>query len=147
MDKNSILENMVGCVLAQKGWGKSNMIPKKEIFILKRWWWFCNMPTSFTAQPRHSRVQQWSDTKGLISTMALWSFPLLHSSKTDRIKSFLLLKLWREETEKLNKQHQKRPTKSNRTYPCSWIMKEMIQFYILVTFYWRNRSITLNLRA
>ena len=147
MDKKSIIENVVACVSTQTARGKSLMMTKKEVFILERWWWFCNMPTSFTAQPRHSRVRQWSDTKGLISTMALWSFLLLHSSKTDRIKSFLLLKLWREETEKLNKHHQKRPSKSKRTYPCSWIMKAMILFYISVTFYWRNRSITLNLRA
>ena len=147
MDNNSIIKNVVACVPAQKAWGKSCMIPKKALFILERWWWFCNIPTPFTAQPRPSRVREWSDTKGLISVLVFWSFPRLHSTKTDRIKSFLLLKLWKEETEKLNKQHQKRPTKSNRTYPCSWVMKAMILFYILVTFYWRNRSITLNLRA
>ena len=147
MDKKLLIENVVACVSTQKAWGKSFMMTKKEVFTLERWWWFCNMPTPFTAQPRPSRVREWLDTKGLVSTMVFWSFPPLHSTKTDRIKSFLLLKLWREETEKLNKHHQKRPSKSNRTYPCFWIMKAMILFYILVTFYWQNRSITLNLRA
>ena len=130
-----------------KGWGERFYDTKKEVFIFERWWWFCNMPTPVTAQPRPSRVREWSDTKGLVSNLVFWSFSPLHSTKTDRIKSFWILKLIREETEFLNKQHQNRPSKSNRTYSCSWIMKAMISFYVFGIFYWQNRSITLNLRA
>ena len=129
------------CVSAQKAGGKGFMIPKKEVFIFERWWWFCNMPTPVTAQPRPSRVREWSDTKGLVSNLVFWSFSPLHSTKTDRIKSFWILKLIREETEILNKHLQKRPSKSNRTYPCSWIMKAMILFYVLVTFYILTQSV------
>ena len=44
-------------------------------------------------------------------------------------------------------EHQNWPSKSNRTYLYSWRMKGMILFYVLGTFYWRNWTITLNLRA
>ena len=43
--------------------------------------------------------------------------------------------------------HQNRPPKSNRTNLHSWGIKGMITFYILGTFYWRNWTTTLDLRA
>ena len=43
-------------------------------------------------------------------------------------------------------QHQNRPSKSNRMYLYSWVMKAIILFYVLGTFYWINWTIALNLR-
>ena len=79
--------------------------------------------------------------------MMVWSLSRIYRTEIGRIKSFLLLKLLKSKREKFNMQHQNRPSKSNRTYLYSWIMKEVILFYVLGTFYWSNWTITLNLRA
>ena len=77
----------------------------------------------------------------------VWSLSRVYRTEIGQIKSFLLLKLLKRKREKFNMQHQNRPSKSNRTYLYSWGMKGMILFYVLGTFYWRNWTITLNLRA